>query len=237
MGRVSLLKVGGICAILYSIVLVVFFILGAANGLLEPLDAAEVLPLLEENQAVAATGGWILVFAPMLIAVAGLGFFQALRQAGPLMWVALVAFSGGGFLIVYRGFIWLAMTYELAPAYVAAAEGTKSTLAIVGNTLISFASMGDSVGAVLIPGIGVLLFSLAILRTTVAPKWLAWPGFLAALAGGWFTFLGPVAPAEVFEIISLIGLVAWIVWMVAMGITLLRASEPAGGLEAGAAQR
>ena len=45
-------------------------------------------------------------------------------------------------------------------------------------------------GGVLVAGMGVLLFSLAILRTTVAPKWVAWLSFPVALLGGWFTLLG-----------------------------------------------
>ena len=71
-------------------------------------------------------------------------------------------------------------------------------------------------------GIGVLLFSLAILRTAIAPKWIAWLGFLAALLGGWVTLLGPAA--EVFEFIGFIG---FMVWMIAIGVALWRAPEPA----------
>ena len=111
MERVSLLKVGAVCAILYIIVIVVALILGSAIGALDAEDAAELLPIMEEDQAVAGTVSWLFVLAPILIAVAGLGFFHALRQAGPSMWIALLAFSGGGLLIVYRGSIFVAMTF------------------------------------------------------------------------------------------------------------------------------
>ena len=225
MERVSLLKVGAVCAILYTIVVVGSIIPLAAADLLDAEDAAEILPIMEEDQTLVAAAGWLLVLAPILLAVAGLSFFQALRQAGPLLWVALLSFVGGSLLILSRSFIWLAMTYKLAPAYVDAAEGTKSTLAIVGDTLVSFGFMAELVaGGVLIGGIGVLLFSLAILRTTVAPKWVAWLGFPVALLGGWFTLLGPVA--EVFEIIEFIGFLGFWVWMVALGVALWRAPEP-----------
>ena len=70
-----------------------------------------------------------------------------------------------------------------------------------------------------------LLFSLAILRTKVAPKWVAWLGIFAALLGGWIPLLRPVA--EVFEIFELIGGLGWFVWMVVMGVVLWRAPEPA----------
>ena len=88
-----------------------------------------------------------------------------------------------------------------------------------------FADTADFIGAALISGIGVPLFCFAILRTKVAPKWVAWLGFFAAVAGGWITLLRPVS--EVFEIIEAIGGLAFFVWMIVMGVVLLRAPEPA----------
>ena len=224
MQNISLLKVSGICAILYTILIVAVLILGVSIGALEAEDTAEVAPIMVENQVMAAIVSWGFVFAPILLAVAGLGFLYALRHAGPSMWIALLTFSGGGLLIVYRGAIFVAMTYELAPAYVAASGSAQSTLAAVGDTLMMFTIVGDFVGAALVAGIGLPLFSWAILRTKIAPKWVAWLGFIAAIAGGWVTFLRPVS--EVFEIIEFIGGIGFFVWMVIMGVVLLRTTEP-----------
>ena len=223
MERVSLVKVGGVCAIVTGIVSAVGVILIiAGTDLFDAEDTAEALPIFEEDQAIVAIALWLFVLGTVLLMAAGLGLFQALRQAGSLMWVALVAFVGGAFVTLFHHFTDLAVVYELAPAYVDATGDTKSTLAIVGDTLDSFAHIADAVGGVLILGIGVLLFSLAILRTAIAPKWIAWLGFLAALLGGWVTLLGPAA--EVFEFISFIG---FMVWMIAIGVALWRAPEPA----------
>ena len=211
----------GVCAVLYTIAIIVALVLAGITGLLEDLDAAEALPIMKENRAAAATTAWIFVLAPILLAAAGLGLHQALRQAGSLMWVALLAFSGGGLLIVYRGAIFVAMVHELAPAYVAASEGTQKALATVGDTLLMFAMVADFIGAALVAGIGLPLFCIAILRTAVAPRWVAWLGLFAAIAGGWFTFLRPVS--EVFEIIELVGGLGFFVWMVVMGVVLWRA--------------
>ena len=114
----------------------------------------------------------------------------------------------------------------MAPAYVAAPQGTKEALAAVGDTLEKFASMAGLVGGVLIGGVGVLLFSLAIPHTSFAPKWVAWLGVFVAVVGGWFTLLDPVL--GVFGLISLLGVLAFWVWMLVMGVALWRASEPAG---------
>ena len=100
-----------------------FFVLLGSADLFEAQGADEILPLLDEHQAAAATAAWILVVAPLLVAVAGLAIFRALRDAGTLMWVAVLAFSGGTLLIIYRGLVFVAMTEELAPAYVDATGG------------------------------------------------------------------------------------------------------------------
>lgn len=224
MERMSLLRVGGVCAVSYAIGGAVFLALMIATpGAMDAEGATEVLPVLAEHPIIAATTAWLLVLLPILLIVAGLSFFQALRQVGSMMWIAVAAFVGGAFLIIYRGFVWVAMSYELAPAFVAASEDTKDALAVVGDTLERFAFMADMVGGVLIVGIGVLLFSLAIPHTSVAPRWVARLGVFVAVAGGWFTLLAPVA--EVFELINFVGFVAFWVWMVAMGLAVWRVPE------------
>lgn len=67
----KVLKVTGVCAVLYTIVIIVALVLGGITGLLEDLDAAEALPIMDENRAVAATTAWIFVFAPILVVYSG----------------------------------------------------------------------------------------------------------------------------------------------------------------------
>ena len=224
MERIPLGRIGGACAVLYTILIMVFLVLLITTGLIDVEGADETLLAMDEHQAGAAITAMILVIAPILLAIAGLAFFHALRGAGSAMWVALVAFSGGGLLIVYRGLVYLAITYELAPAYANATGETKSTLAVVDDTLETFAAGADMIGAALIAGIGVALFSAAILRTKVAPAWVAWLGFAVAILDGWFTLLGPAA--EIFEIITFIVFPGFWVWMVAMGVAVWRAPNP-----------
>ena len=152
-----------------------------------------------------------------------MGFLEAFRRAGSLIWVAALTFIGGSFLVLIRNIIWLAMIHALAPAYADATEGAQSVLATVGDTLLVFAFIiGDLVGGgVLVGGLGVLLFSVAMLRTKAAPRWVAWLGFVVALAGGWLMLLMPLA--EVFGIVAfVVGFPGFLVWMVAAGIILWR---------------
>ncbi|MCH8948457.1 MAG: hypothetical protein IH789_12685 [Acidobacteria bacterium] len=45
----------------------------------------------------------------LLIMAAALGFYQALRQAGPLLWIAVVAFLTGVIFVLVHEFIRLGM--------------------------------------------------------------------------------------------------------------------------------
>ena len=227
MERVSLLKVGGASAILYSILIVVIVALFAATDLLEAETASEVLPAMEEDQVIVSLAGWLIVLAAVVLAIAGMALYEALQHAGSLMRLALLAFVGGALLALIRNVLWLALVYELAPAYADATGEARSTLEAVGDTWLMFGFLvGDVMGGVLAGGVGVLLFSLGILRSRVAAPWVGWLGVAAAILGGWFTLLGPVS--EVFELINFVGLVAFIAWMVTIGVVLWRASEPAG---------
>ena len=227
MQRVSLLKVSGVCAVLTGIVVAAGFItlIVGANDLLDAENAAEALPILEEEKEVAATVLWLFVLGPVLAIAAALGFFQALRGAGDLIWIAAVVFVVGAFLVVARSVIELAVVYELAPAYVEADASTKSALEVVGDTLESARVIAGAVSDALNFGIGVLLFSLAILGTAVVPKWVGWLGIVVAVLAGWLSLLGPAI--SVFEVIGLVGFIGFWVWMIAMGVSLWRIPEPA----------
>ena len=141
------------------------------------------------------------------------------------MSLAGLAFIGGSLLALLRNVIWLAMTLELAPKYVNATADVQAILAMVGDTLIGFGFIiGDLMGGILVAGIGVPLFSAAILRTDRAPGWIAWLGFAIAPTAGWFTLLIPVA--DVFGIVTFVGFAGFWVWMVALGIVLWRLRDP-----------
>ena len=223
MKEVRLASVAGASAVLYTATAAVAIFLFANIGLLDAKNSTDILPIFAEHQTLAIVAGWLLVAAPIFQAVAALGFLEAFRQAGSLIWVATLAFIGGSFLVLVRNIIWLAMSHNLAPAYADATEDVQSILATVGDTLLVLAFIiGDLVGgSVLVGGLGVLLFSAAMLRTKAAPRWVAWLGFVVALTGGLFPLLMPLA--EVFGIVAfVVGFPAFLVWMVAAGIILWR---------------
>lgn len=228
MKEVRLVSVAGASAVLYTAGAVVAIFLFADIGLLDAEKSTDILPIFVEHQTSAVVAGWLLVLAPVFLAVAGLGFLEAFRRAGSLIWVAALTFIGGSFLALIRNIIWLAMIYKLAPAYANATEGVQSVLATVGDTLLLFGFItGDLVGGLLIAGLGVPLFSAAMLRTKAAPRWVAWLGFAVALTG-WFMLLMPLA--EEFGIVAfVVGFPGFMVWMAAAGIILWRLPKSVAG--------
>lgn len=229
MGKISLMKVSGICAILAGVLGVagIVVIMVGIPDLKGARDASAYLLILEKNKETFAIGLWLFILAPMLAIFAGLGFHQALREAGDLVSVAVVMFVIGLLFSISRSFIDLAVVYGLATGYVAADPGsaTRAALEIMAGTFGILGTLVDLVGEALAAGIGVLLFSLAILRTAVAPKWIGYLGLAVALLLGWLPLLGPVLP--IFKLVGLIGFFAFVVWLVSMGVVLLR-QKPEG---------
>ncbi len=196
MGNISLVRVGGVCAIL-----------AVVSGTMARIVFGNEW-LKSRGVDTLITGHWFDVLAVVLIMPAALGYYQALRQAGPLPLIAVVASLTGGIVLLLRGFILLGIAYELVPG--------------ITDTLRQTGWLVAGVGAVLVFIIGVLLFSFAILRTSVVPKWIGWLGVIAALGFCLMALLPLVFSMATPWFLGWI----FLVWMVAMGVVLLRLKEP-----------
>ena len=225
--KVSLVKVAGVCAILAVVShlagAIVYF---AGIGQVDPDGVTQILIAMNDNRAAFLTFIWLGLFGAALLIPAALGLFQALRVAGTVLWIALVAMFTGALLWLGAAIINLSIVYELAPGYVEASDATKPALAVIASTLDRIHDVANDVGSVLLRGIGVLLFTLAILRTSIIPKWVGWLG-LPSVVLVWLSTLDPVL--ETLSVLDDIAFVLFMVWLVAMGVVLLRLREPATG--------
>ncbi len=196
MGNISLVRVGGVCAIL-----------AVVSGTMARIVFGNEW-LKSRGVDTLITGHWFDTLSGLLFMIAALGFYRALRQAGPLPLIAVVATLTGGIVLLFRGFILLGIAYELVPGITDALRQTGWLVA--------------GVGAVFVFIIGVLLFSNAILMTSVVPKWTGWLGVIAALG---FCLMAMLP--RVFSMATpwFLGGV-YLVWLVAMGVALLRLKEP-----------
>ena len=196
MGNISIVRVGGVCAIL-AVVSGTMARIAFGNAWLKSRGVDTII-----------TGHWFDVLAVVLLIPAALGFYRALRQAGPLPLIAVVAFLTGEIFLLFHEFIRLGIAYELAPGILDALSQTGWLAAGVGFVLLFF--------------IGGLLFSITILRTSVMPKWIGWLGLVALAANLAFVTSGLFESIRTPWFLTRV----FLVWLVAMGVGLLRLKEP-----------
>lgn len=217
--------VGAACAVLATIAFVVAIALAASSGVdvfIPPTDDEGVKWLVDVEEAggAAFAGFWIGVLGGLLVIVAYVGFYDALRAAGPVFVLAPIFGVVGMTFVTFSHLIPIAIAYELAPAYVDADATTQATLATTSDTLATVAQVTDYTGNALGWGVAVPLFAVAVLRTSVVRRWIGWLGLVVAVLAGW---LGLLAPASgIAEGLGAIGFVGFFVFLAAMGVALLR---------------
>ena len=221
--KLSFVHVAGACAIAYTVSVVAVIALFMQNGLLEAARAIDVLPLVVAHQRTALAAGWLLMLAPLLFVLAAAGFSELFRDAGASTRAALVVIVIGLAFAWIRNAVWLALMYEAGPAYAAGSVTVQASIVAMTDTVLRFGTViGDMTGAPLV-GLGMVLFSAAILRTRRAPRWVGWLGIVVGGMAGAQPLMAVAPELEVLVLASFPGLA---VWMVAMGIVLWRMPAP-----------
>ena len=225
MANTGLVKVGGVSAILavvlYIVAAIVYF---AGVGQVDSDGVAQVLLAVNDNRAAFLTSTWLALLGAALLIPAALGFFQALRETAAVLWIAVAAMFTGALLFMATAIMQLGVGYELAPGYVEASDATKPALTVIASTLDRINDVANEIGLILLFGIGVLLFALAGLRTSIVPKWVGWLGLVGVIFA-WLSALEPVVEALGPQ--NGIAFVISMVWMGVMGVVLLRRRESA----------
>ncbi len=228
----SLAKVGGVCAILtttFCLPWILFPIVATAAGIEFPqsFEWKFWAQLKTDHRSIILTIDWLVILALIFETAAVVAFFYVLRVAGALTWLGLAAWLTGLQLVMLEHILVLGIDSVLMPRYVAASEAVRPTLDVLASTLNGTRMLAALVGNTLALGVGVPVFSLAVLRTRLAARWISWLGLVAAV----MTWVGigaysPGAPL-VFSVAGQLGFVGFMVWLVAMGITWLRLRQPA----------
>jgi hypothetical protein len=217
--------VGAWCAILMFPVLIIGGVLLSSSGaadLLPPTGkpGREWLFAVAGDNGLFAAGAWLLILMGFLAMVAFVGFYYALRQAGPILVLAPILGVAGMTLVQVSHLIPIGIAYELAPAYANPGAAQRATLGVVSDTLAAASLVINAAGDALVWGLAVPLFAWAILTTRLLPRWIGWLGLVVAVFAGW---LGLIAPASnVVEGISNVGFPAFFIFMLSVGICVLR---------------
>ena len=225
MKNLSLATVGAVCALVTVAGFVVGIALAVSSGVetLIPETGEEGVKWIADVQDAGGlffVGAWLVIFAGLFGLVALLGFYDVLREAGPVMIVAPVAAVVGLTLVTLSHVIPVAMAYELAPGYSEGDAATQAALGVTTDTLASLSLLTNYVGNALGWGVVVPLYAVAILKTRILPRWIGWLGLVVAVFAGWLGLLGPASSA--IEGVMVIGFFGFFIFMASMGIAILR---------------
>jgi hypothetical protein len=171
----------------------------------------------------------MVVLAGILLAVALIGFYDVLRDAGPAMILAPVLGICGFVLVTISHSLPIVMAEEFAPDFAGGGPVARTTLQTTGDLMAGTALATNYVGDLMIWAVAVPLFGLAAVRTRAVPRWIGWLGVGVGLVGGWIGAFGIVSTTV--EDVTAIGFLGFFVWMLAVGVALLRrpragAAEP-----------
>jgi hypothetical protein len=226
MRDLKLTTIGAWCGILTTASFVVGIALMAASGvqvLIPETGGHKTIDWIDDvNGASGAffAGAWFVILGGFFAFLAIVGFYFALRDAGPVMLLAPVLGGIGMGLVQISHMIPIAIGYRLAPDY---ADATGATQASLGSTAGMFASLAHVLnysGDALVWGVVVPLLAWAILATRVVARWIGWLGLVTGVFAGWLGLLSPAS--SLIDGLTFIGFVGFFVFNAALGVALLR---------------
>jgi hypothetical protein len=140
-------------------------------------------------------------------------------DAGDILRIALIAVAANALIIVISNVLALGVVYEIVTPWVEAGSDASSNLIVVGAALSTMSLVIRVIGDAIDLGIGNLLFSIAILKTGLAPKWIGPTYALGGLLGLF------VSISDISGLFGLIGAVALFIWLITLGATMVRAED------------
>jgi hypothetical protein len=226
MHDLKLTTVGAYCGVLTFVsflVGIVFMAISGVQVLIPETGGHQTLDWIADVHRASGlffVGAWLVILGGIFALVAILGFYEALRGAGPVMILAPVLAVVGMTLVTVSHLIPIALAYELVPRYTDASGAAQASIGVTADTFASFAHVANYVGDALLWGVVVPLLALAILTTRAIPRWIGWLGLVTGALAGW---LGLLSPASSFiDDVTFVGFIGFFVFMASFGVAVLR---------------
>jgi Domain of unknown function (DUF4386) len=215
---VSVTRIGAWCAIGLVVAFAAGIALMAASGVQVLIpetgkDGLDWIRDVDDASGAFFAGAWLTIVGGVLGVVALVGFYDALRRAGDWLVLAPILGAFGLTLVTISHLLPIAIAYELVPDF-------KATDANTFDTFASLAQVLNYTGDVVLWGVVVPMYAVAIRRTRLVHRWIGWLAIVAWVFAGIGEALSPAS--SVIEGLTFIGFVAFFVWMAAMGASLLR---------------
>ena len=226
MRSLSLTRIGAVCGVLTTLAFVVGIVLMVASGVqvLIPETGKNGLDWIGDVDSANGAffvGAWFVILGGVFALVALVGFYDALREAGPAVVLGPILGAAGMVLVTISHLIPIALAYEFVPGYVDADAAQKASLAVNFDTYAVLSLVLNYAGDVLVWAVVVPLFAYAALVTRAVPRWIGWLGLVGV--GVFAGVLGILSPVGgVVEGLTFIGFLSFFVFMASMGVALLR---------------
>jgi hypothetical protein len=223
------IRVGGACALLGVFAGLAGAVVGAIHGLGGqeiPLQGSTDFATLVQKQSAYLLREWLFLAYAVFVVGESVGLYYLTRSAKSLSLWGLVAFSTGILVGIVQDAALVAFVRQFPIDYAAADTAARPTLEALGRMVGAIVSVQQAVANVLL-GLGVALYSFAVLRTGVASKWFGLVGVIAAAASVGFGIVTAAAPRLIeFQLLAeqLFGVaVLWDLWA---GVVMLGARQP-----------
>jgi hypothetical protein len=218
---VTVTKIGAWGAIGLVVCFVLAIVLMATSGVQVLIpetgkDGLDWIADVDDASGAFFVGAWLTIVGGMLGLVGLIGFYDALRRAGEWLILAPVLAVASLTLVTISHLLPIAMAYELVPNFKASEADTFDTFASLAQVL-------NYTGDVILWGVVVPMYALAILKTGFLRRWIGWLAIVVGIFAGIGEALSPAS--SVIEGLTFIGFVAFFVWMAAMGATLARGAR------------
>jgi len=223
---ISVVKVGGVCALLGACAGIIGSVVGAVYGLggqqIPVGDGAELLRLAQ-LQPHYVTREWLFLAYAVFATGEGVGLYYLTRRSSNIALWALVAWFTGIVVGIVQDAIVVAFVHRFPADYAAANAATRVILEPLARNVLAIVDVQQSVANVLL-SIGVALYSVSILRTRTAIIGFGLFGIPAAAAGVFYALVivsGPQLAGLQPLAEQIFGLV--VLWDIWAGIVMLRA--------------
>ncbi len=215
---VTLTRIGAWCAIglVLSFVAGIALMSGSGVQVLIPDTGKDGLDWIKNVDGASGAffvGAWLTIVGGVLGLVGLIGFYQALRRVGEWLILAPILGVVGLTLVTISHLLPIAMAYELVPDFTPSEENTFDTFASLAQVL-------NYTGDVILWGVVVPMYAIAIFKTGFIRRWIGWLAVVVGVFAGLGEALSPAS--GVIDGLTFIGFVAFFVWMAAMGASLLR---------------
>jgi hypothetical protein len=189
-------------------------------------DPLQYFQMIQDSRSVFLLYGWGGVVGTLLTVPYIVAFYEAIKDAGPMVLLSMIVALIGVVLATFGFFKPLTTVYEYVPLGLEASPEALPSLKVAAAVSVGVFEIPWALGSFLLFGLGFGLIAYYAWRTATGPKWLNVVGLAAGLSGiVWLTpFLPFLEPVATF--LRFLNILTIMIWSIGLSVVLVRLIEP-----------